>query len=75
MISPTFVLYILLQLLTSHLVSFSIRKTTKKNSDLKPENIMLDADGHIRLTDLGLCSVIQPDQKLHRHCGTRSYMG
>ena len=25
--------------------------------DLKPENIMLAKDGHIKLTDLGLCKV------------------
>ncbi len=42
--------------------------------DLKPENVMLDLDGHIRLTDLGLCTFIKPGERLHRHCGTRSYM-
>ncbi len=57
--------------------------------DLKPENIILDADGklsvvelalmlhtgYIRVTDLGLCSLIKPGERLYHHCGTRSYMG
>jgi serine/threonine protein kinase len=30
--------------------------------------------GFVRLTDLGLCSFIKRDNRLHRHCGTRSYM-
>ena len=42
--------------------------------DLKPENIMLDADGYVRITDLGLCAFIKEGERLHKHCGTRSYM-
>ena len=49
--------------------------TFSVSSDLKPENILLDELGFIRLTDLGLCAFVRPGQKLHQHCGTRSFMG
>ncbi|KAL1934670.1 hypothetical protein VTP01DRAFT_6852 [Rhizomucor pusillus] len=41
--------------------------------DLKPENCMLDADGHILLTDFGL-SKVALDGKANTLCGTAEYM-
>ena len=45
--------------------------------DIKPENIMLDKEGHIRLIDFGLSKVgvsENPEHFTRTLCGTNSYM-
>eukprot|EP00826_Nyctotherus_ovalis_P046662 TRINITY_DN5305_c0_g1_i1.p1 TRINITY_DN5305_c0_g1~~TRINITY_DN5305_c0_g1_i1.p1 ORF type:complete len:132 (+),score=9.80 TRINITY_DN5305_c0_g1_i1:491-886(+) len=41
--------------------------------DLKPENVILDAEGHIRLTDFGL-SKKENEGKTYTFCGTPEYL-
>lgn len=43
--------------------------------DLKPENVLLDAEGHIRITDFGLSKQgLSQNQKTFSFCGTPEYL-
>ena len=43
--------------------------------DLKPENILIGSDGHIKVTDYGLCKILKkPGDKTQTFCGTAEYM-
>ena len=43
--------------------------------DLKPENVLLDADGHVKLADMGLAKYLAGEKLvLSQGAGTREYM-
>jgi serine/threonine protein kinase len=44
--------------------------------DIKPENIILDYEGHVRLADYGLSKLMQESRegKTYSFCGSAEYM-
>merc|ERR1711915_116304 len=42
--------------------------------DLKPENLMVDNNGYVRLVDLGFAKLVPPGHKTWTFCGTPEYI-
>lgn len=42
--------------------------------DLKPENLVLDNEGYLKIIDLGFAKIINPGEKSNTLCGTPEYL-
>ena len=42
--------------------------------DLKPENLMIDNNGYVRVVDLGFAKKVMPGHKTWTFCGTPEYI-
>lgn len=40
----------------------------------QPENLLLDAQGHIKITDFGFAKVVTPNKRTYTLCGTPDYL-
>jgi len=43
--------------------------------DIKPENVLLDDAGYIKLADFGMAKKLTGDEKALSFCGTPEYLG
>ena len=59
------------ELLSSNMINLF---TFVNFSDLKPENLMVDNNGYIRLVDLGFAKKIMAGHKTWTFCGTPEYI-
>jgi len=42
--------------------------------DLKPENLLIDRQGYIRVVDFGFCKYVGPGERTYTLCGTPAYI-
>ena len=49
-------------------------RTRLMHRDVKPENVLVFADGHAALTDFGVSRFVRPESRSYTEAGTMGYM-
>ena len=70
------IIFIITVPVMKHAVNIDLPRATSEPEQPKPENILLDSDGNIRITDFGLSKdSMGSDTLTHTFCGTPEYLG
>lgn len=55
-------------------LAYALGICVSKQARAQPENLLLDADGHVRLTDFGFAKRVPAGARTHTLCGTPDYL-